>query len=56
MWPFSSIREARNTARRYYRENKRLRAIIATGHFRDPATGRLGKRGRVFEVSRHPNL
>lgn len=29
-------------------EIKQLRAKIATGHFRNPKTGRLGKRGETF--------
>ena len=27
----------------------RLNRLVATGHFRNPATGRLGKRGETFE-------
>lgn len=30
-------------------EATRLRALVSTGHFRNPATGRLGKRGETFE-------
>lgn len=30
-------------------EIQRLKAIIARGHFRNPETGRIGKRGETFE-------
>ncbi len=30
-------------------ENQRLNKLIARGHFRNPKTGRIGKRGETFE-------
>ena len=30
-------------------ELQRLQRLLATAHFRNPKTGRLGKRGQVFE-------
>ncbi len=47
--PWLALREARGVARRLNTANKRYLALIATGHFRNPKNGRLGKRGQVFE-------
>jgi type IV pilus biogenesis protein CpaD/CtpE len=50
------LSDANNTAAynlgeslRHSAEATRLSRIVATGHFRNPATGRLGKRGETFE-------
>jgi hypothetical protein len=32
------------------RRVKELEALIAEGHFRNPKTGRLGRKGEVFDV------
>jgi phage host-nuclease inhibitor protein Gam len=36
------------TVRNLKAEIKRLEKIIADGHYRDPKTGRLGRKGEVF--------
>lgn len=43
--PWRALREARAVARRLYRDNTAYRALLAQAHFRDPATGRIGRRG-----------
>lgn len=41
-------REAKMHLRLAKDEIKRLRAVISEGHFRNPATGRLGKKGQIY--------
>jgi hypothetical protein len=56
MWPFSTIRrltaerdQARALTEAHSDLLKALRAKLKQAHFRNPKTGRLGKKGQTFD-------
>ena len=43
-----ALDECREAEHRLANRVQKLQAVVAKGHFRNPATGRLGRRGEIF--------
>lgn len=48
--PWRALREAQERVDLLEKAQDDLIRVLRTGHYRNPATGRLGRKGELFEV------